>query len=36
LKKVSQRRTAVEIFKLVERLAPSDARIGAAGLYTAP
>jgi hypothetical protein len=36
LKKVSQRRTAVEIFKLVERLAPSDAWIGAAGLYTAP
>jgi Caspase domain len=36
LKKVSRRRTAVEIFKLVERLAPSDARIGAAGLYTAP
>ncbi len=36
LQKVRQRRTAVEIFKLVERLAPSDARIGAAGLYTAP
>jgi len=37
LKKVSQqRRTAVEIFKLVERLAPADARIGATGLYTAP
>jgi hypothetical protein len=36
LRKVSQRRTAVEIFKLVERLAPSDARIGAASLYTAP
>jgi hypothetical protein len=36
LKKVSQRRTAVEIFKLVERLAPSDAWIGAASLYTAP
>jgi Caspase domain len=36
LKKVSQRRTAVEVFKLVERLAPADARIGAAGLYTAP
>jgi hypothetical protein len=36
LKKVSQLRKPVEIFKLVERLAPSDARIGATGLYTAP
>jgi len=36
LRKLSQRRTAVEIFRLVERLAPPDARIGAAGLYTAP
>jgi len=36
LQKVRQRRTPVEIFKLVERLAPADARIGAASLYTAP
>jgi hypothetical protein len=36
LRKMSQRRTAVEVFKLVERYAPDDARIGAAGLYTAP
>jgi len=36
LKKVSQLRKAVEILKLVERLAPADARIGATGLYTAP
>jgi hypothetical protein len=36
LRKVSQRRSAVEIFRLVERLAPPDARIGAASLYTAP
>jgi hypothetical protein len=36
LRKMSQRRTAVEVFKLVERYAPPDARIGAAGLYTAP
>jgi hypothetical protein len=36
LTKVSQRRAAVEVFKLVERYAPADARIGAAGLYTAP
>jgi hypothetical protein len=36
LKKVSQRRAPVEVFKLVERYAPADARIGAASLYTAP
>jgi len=36
LKKMNQRRTAVEVFKLVERYAPADARIGAASLYTAP
>jgi hypothetical protein len=36
LRKMSQRRTAVEVFKLVERYAPSDARIGATGIYTAP
>jgi hypothetical protein len=36
LKKMSQRRTAVEVFKLVERYAPSDARFGATGIYTAP
>ena len=36
LKKMSQRRTAVEVFKLVERYAPSDARIGATNIYTAP
>jgi hypothetical protein len=36
LKKLSQRRTAVEVFRTVERYAPADARIGAASLYTAP
>jgi hypothetical protein len=36
LKKLSQRRSAVAVFKLVERYAPADARIGAASLYTAP
>jgi hypothetical protein len=36
LRKMSQRRTAVEVFKLVERYAPPDARIGAASIYTAP
>jgi hypothetical protein len=36
LKKMNQRRTAVEVYKLVERYAPPDARIGAASLYTGP
>lgn len=36
LKKMSQRRTAIEVLKLVERYAPPDARIGATSLYTAP
>jgi Caspase domain/Domain of unknown function (DUF4384) len=36
LRKMSQRRTAVEVFELVERYVPADARIGAASLYTAP
>ncbi len=36
LKKLSQRRAALEVFRMVERYAPADARIGAAGLYTAP
>ncbi len=36
LKKMNQRRTAVEVYKLVERYAPADARIGATSLYTAP
>jgi Caspase domain len=36
LRKLSQRRAAVEVLKLVERHAPLDARIGAASLYTAP
>jgi hypothetical protein len=36
LRKMSLTRTAAEVFKLVERYAPSDARIGATGIYTAP
>jgi hypothetical protein len=36
LKKMTQRRTAVEVYKLVERYAPADARVGATSLYTAP
>jgi hypothetical protein len=36
LKKMSQRRAAVEVYKLVSRYAPSDARIGATSLYTGP
>jgi hypothetical protein len=35
LKALKQRRTAVEVFRLVERYAQADARIGAAGLSTA-
>ena len=34
--RLNQRRTAMEVYKLVERYAPSDARIGATSLYTAP
>jgi hypothetical protein len=36
LKKMNQQRAAVEVYKLVERYAPPDARIGAASLYTSP
>jgi hypothetical protein len=36
LKKMNQRRTAAEVYKLVERYAPPDARIGATSLYSAP
>ena len=36
LKKNDKRRTAVEVLRLVEQLAPSDAKIGFTGLYTAP
>lgn len=36
LKKMNQRRTAVEVYKLVERYAPADVRIGATSIYTAP
>ena len=36
LKKMTQRRTAVEVYKLVERYAPADVRVGATSLYTAP
>jgi hypothetical protein len=36
LKKMNQRRTAMEVYKLVEHYAPPDARIGATSLYTAP
>jgi Caspase domain len=36
LKKMNQRRTAMEVYKLVERYAPADARTGTTGLYTAP
>ena len=36
LKTLNQRRTAVEVFRTVEALAPPDARIGGAGIFTAP
>jgi hypothetical protein len=36
LKKMSQKRASVEVYKLVERYAPSDARIGVTNLYTSP
>jgi hypothetical protein len=36
VKKMKGLRTAVEVFRLIERNAPPDARIGATSLYTAP
>jgi hypothetical protein len=36
LKTMNQRRTAVEVYRTIEALAPPDARIGAASIYTAP
>jgi hypothetical protein len=36
LRKMSQRRTAVEVFRLVERYGPADAWVGATGIYTMP
>ena len=36
VKKMNQRRTAMEVYKLIERYAPADARIGATSLYTSP
>jgi hypothetical protein len=36
LKVWNQQKTAVEIYRLVERYAPPDARIGATSLYTSP
>jgi hypothetical protein len=36
LKKMNQRRAAVEFYRIVERHAPSDARIGFTTLYSAP
>jgi len=36
LKQLNQRRTAVQMLKMVERYAPADARIGTLGLFTAP
>jgi hypothetical protein len=36
LKTLKHRRTAVGVFRLVERSAPAGARIGATDLYAAP
>jgi hypothetical protein len=36
LRKLDQRRSALQIVRMVERLAPADARIGTTGLFTAP
>jgi len=36
VKKMNQRRTAMEVYKLVERYAPADARIGATSFYSSP
>ena len=36
VKKMNQRRTAMEVYKLVERYAPADARIGATSLDSSP
>ena len=36
LKVWNQQKTAVEVYRLVERYAPADARIGATSLYTSP
>jgi hypothetical protein len=36
LKVWNQQKTAVEVYRLVERYAPADARVGATSLYTSP
>lgn len=36
LKALNQRRTAAEVYRLIEQMAPPDARIGATTVYTSP
>jgi hypothetical protein len=36
VKRLNRRQTAYQVFKLVQRYMPADARIGTAGLFTAP
>jgi hypothetical protein len=36
LRQLNQRRSALQIVRMVERHAPADARIGTTGLFTAP
>ena len=36
LKSLDNRKSAVQMIKMIKRYAPGDARIGSAGLFTAP
>jgi hypothetical protein len=36
LQQLNRRRSAAQMIKMVQRYAPNDARIGSAGLFTAP
>ena len=36
VRQLDQRRSAVEVLDMVQRLSPADARIGTTGLFTAP
>jgi hypothetical protein len=36
VKRLNRRQTAYQVFRLVERYMPADARVGTTGLFTAP
>jgi hypothetical protein len=36
LQRLNQRRSALEVIKMVQRYAPGDVRIGSAGVFTTP